>query len=289
MQGRSALSTHAWPLAAALASLLSVQFGAAVAKQLFAQVGPQGVVALRLGLGALMLALLVGATRWRGMRPVRAPDLLAYGVVLGLMNLMIYQAIERIPLGIAVSIEVLGPLAVAAWGARRRRDLLWVALSLLGLALLPLGQSGQAVSIAGLAFALAAAGCWALYLLLGARVAEGGTASVAVGMAVAAAFAVPLGAAHAGWALVQPQVLWVGLGVALLSNAVPYALDMVALRHLPTAVLGVLMSASPAVSALAGWWVLGETLTHLQMAGAACITAACAGVIGAAGKGSGTV
>lgn len=271
---------HAWPLFAALGSLLSVQFGAAVAKQLFVVVGPQGVVALRLGLGALMLGLWIRPWRVAGLRRVPLTSLVGYGLILGLMNLMIYRAIEHIPLGIAVSVEVLGPLAVAVGGARRARDLLWVGLALLGLAFLPAGQLGQPLSLVGLAFALAAATCWALYLLLGARVAEGGTASVAVGMAVAACVAVPLGVTHAGAALASPHVLAVGLGVALMSNAIPYALDMVAMRHLPPALLGVLMSASPAVSAVAGAWVLGETLSGLQWLGVACITAACAGAVG---------
>lgn len=274
------LRSQALPTAAAFASLLSVQFGAAIAKQLFSAVGPQGVVALRLGLGALMLGLWIRPWRSTGLRRVQLRDLVAYGVVLGLMNGMIYRAIERIPLGIAVSVEVLGPLALAVWGARRWRDGLWVVLALLGLVLLPLGQLGQPLSLVGLGYALAAAACWALYLLLGARVAEGGTASVAVGMTVAASLAVPIGMIHAGGAMFEPRVLGVGLGVALLSNAVPYALDMVAMRHLPSALLGVLMSASPAVSAVAGAWVLGESLSGVQWLGVGCITAACAGAVG---------
>lgn len=263
------------PTLAALLGLISVQTGAAIGKSLFPLVGSEGVAALRLGISALVLALVLrpwiiwGKARWR--------DLLAYGVVMGLMNLLIYRAFSLIPVSIAVAIEVVGPLGASLVASRRPIDIAWVGLSLAGLVLLPLGAFHGRLDPLGVAYALGAALCWGLYMFAGARVAQFGNQAVASGMLVAAAFVVPLGAAQAGMLLLAPHVLLIGLGIAILSSMLPYLLDMVAMRHLPANVFGVLLSASPAVSAIAGWLILGEVLSALQCAGIAAIMAACAG------------
>lgn len=265
------------PTVAALLGLVSVQTGAAIGKSLFPLVGPEGVAALRIAMSAVVLGLLLrpwtiwGQAKWR--------DLLVYGLIMGLMNLLIYRAFATIPVSIAVAIEVIGPLGAALIASRRRIDLLWIALSACGLLLLPLGAYRGGLDPAGVAFALGAALCWGMYIFVGARIAHHGNQAVATGMLVAAVFVVPLGAAQAGSVLLTPHVLAIGLGVALLSSMLPYLLDMFAMRYLPANVFGVLLSASPAVSALAGWVVLHETLSLLQCAGIACISAACAGIM----------
>ncbi|AZL68133.1 EamA family transporter [Pseudomonas oryziphila] len=263
------------PILAALLGLVSVQSGAAVGKAIFPLVGPEGVAALRLGLSALIL--LVVLRPWRIWRQANLRDLVGYGLMMGLMNLLIYRAFLYIPVGIAVSIEVIGPLGVALLSSRRRIDLLWIALSALGLVLLPWGAGADGLDLRGVAFALAAALAWGLYVTLGTRVAVHGRQAVASGMLVAAMLGVPLGALQAGSQLLQPTVLAVGLAVALLSSTLPFLLDMFAMRHLPPSVFGVLLSASPAAGAIAGWLVLGETLSLLQCVGILAIAVACAG------------
>jgi inner membrane transporter RhtA len=263
------------PTFAAIAGLVSVQTGAAIGKSLFPLVGSEGVAALRLGMSALVLALVLRPWRIWGVAPWR--HLLAYGLTMGLMNLLIYRAFATIPVGIAVAIEVTGPLGAALVASRHRIDVLWVGLSLAGLVLLPLGAFDGRLDPAGVAYALGAALCWGLYIFAGARVARYGNQAVASGMLVAALFIVPLGAAQAGAALLSPSILLIGLGVAILSSMLPYLLDMFAMRHLTANAFGVLLSASPAVSALAGWLIPGEVLSALQGVGMVCICAACAG------------
>ncbi|MCE1117268.1 MULTISPECIES: EamA family transporter [Pseudomonas] len=263
------------PIFAALLGLVSVQSGAAVGKAIFPLVGPEGVAALRLGLSAVILLAVLRP--WRIWRQANLRDLVGYGLMMGLMNLLIYRAFLYIPVGIAVSIEVIGPLGVALLSSRRRIDLLWIALSAFGLVLLPWGAGADGLDLRGVAYALAAALAWGLYVTLGTRVAVHGRQAVASGMLVAAMLGVPLGTLQAGSQLLQPTVLAVGLAVALLSSTLPFLLDMFAMRHLPPSVFGVLLSASPAAGAIAGWLVLGETLSLLQCAGIAAIAAACAG------------
>jgi inner membrane transporter RhtA len=197
--------------------------------------------------------------------------------MMGLMNLLIYRAFLYIPVSIAVSIEVIGPLGIALISSRRRIDLLWIGLSVLGLILLPLGALDGGLDLRGIAYSLAAALCWGLYVVLGARVAHLGKHAVATGMIVAAVIGVPLGIAQAGSTLLSPWVIGVGLSIALLSSTLPFLLDIFAMQHLSSSVFGVLLSASPAVSALAGWLVLKEVLSPLQCLGIASIMAACAG------------
>lgn len=266
----------ALPALAAIAGLVSVQTGAAVAKTLFPVVGPEGVSALRMGLAALLLGAVIRPWRtWRNVRHWKS--LAGYGVMLGLMNLLIYRAFEYIPVSIAVSIEVIGPLGVALFSSRRPIDLAWIGMSLLGMVLLPFGTIESGLDLRGVGFSLLAALTWGLYVIFGTRVAGGGGKTVATGMMIASIFIVPLGVNHAGSALLEPSVLGIGLGVALLSSALPFLLDVYAMGRLPARIFGVLLSASPAVSAIAGWLVLHEVLSLTQCLGIACIVAACAG------------
>lgn len=265
------------PVAALLLSQVSVNLGAAFAKHLFPLIGPEGVTALRTSMAAgLLLAL------WRPWRVktgvASLGPLLVYGAALGLMNVLIYQSFARIPIGIAVAIEVTGPLAVVLFNSRRLHDFVWLGLSCVGLwMLLPL-RSSVALDPVGVACALGAAACWALYIVAGRRVAGNlGGGAVAWGMVIAALLTLPIGIVHAGTALWSPGVLWAGLGVALLSSAVPYSLEMVALRLLPAVLVGLLLSAAPAVAAVAAWLVIGEVLTASQWLAIGCIVAASAG------------
>jgi len=259
------------------ASLVSQNLGAAIAKSLFPVVGVEGMAALRIGLSASLLLAF-----WR---PWRAPlarrdvgNLVVYGAMLGGMNLCIYHAFGRIPIGIATAIETTGPLAVVLAASRRWLDVAWVALALAGLALLLPLRTGQALDPLGLLFAFGAAVSWALYIVFGKRVATLAPGqAVSLGMLVAAVFAVPLGVAHSGAAMATASTLLAGLGVALLSSAVPYSLEMAALRRMPRHVFGILVSATPAVGAACGALVLGERLGALQWLAIACIVAASAG------------
>ncbi|MCA1857514.1 EamA family transporter [Massilia oculi] len=265
--------------------MVSVNAGAAWAKGLFPLVGSQGVTALRVGLAALVMLAVVRP--WRT-PPARADmrNLLVYGLMLGCMNLLIYAAFARIPIGIAVAIEVVGPLAVVVLSSRRARDVGWVLLAAGGLWLLaPVHAGVPPLDPVGVAYALGAAFCWAMYIVFGKRVStlDGGQA-VAWGMLAAALFTVPLGAAHAGAALLLPSVLAGGLAVALLSSALPYTLEMAALRRLPRRVFGILVSAGPAFAALAGWIVLGERLTGLQWLAILLVIVACGGAAATASR-----
>lgn len=269
------IPSHA-PLAATLTSLMSVQVGAAVAKTLFPQIGPEGVAALRLGLAALMLVLWLRP--WTlSLARSNCLALFGYGTVMAMMNLLIYRAFDYIPVGIAISIEVLGPLGVALLTSHRRLDVLWVCFALAGVALLPLGSLNASLDLRGVGYAALAGMFWGLYVMVGKKTAPLGARGVALGMSVGALLVVPLGVAQAGVRLLTPEVLLMGALVAVLSSAMPFLLDMYALQHLPRPVFGVLMSASPAVSALAGQWILGEHLHLLQWLGIGAITAACLG------------
>jgi len=265
-------------LGALFGAMVSTYVGAAIAKHLFPVVGSQGVTALRVGLAACML--LAWCKPWRTpLARKDIPNLLIYGLMLGCMNLLIYGAFARIPIGIAVAIEVTGPLLVVLAGSRRLADFAWLACAGLGLwMLMPLGEHAAALDPIGMLLAGGAALCWAMYIVFGKRVStlQGGQA-VAWGMLAAALFTVPVGALHAGAALLAPGVLAAGLGVAMLSSALPYSLEMRALRHMPRRVFGMLVSASPAVSALAGWLVLGERLSPLQWLAIALVMLASAG------------
>ncbi len=276
--GAQAGSGTLGPGLAILASMVSVNAGAAWAKHLFPLVGSQGVTAVRVGLAAVIMLAIVRP--WRSLPARRdALNLLVYGLMLGCMNLLIYGAFARIPIGIAVAIEVVGPLGVVVLSSRRARDFAWVLLAAFGLWLLaPVHEGVAPLDPAGVAYALGAAFCWAMYIVFGKRVSHlNGGQAVAWGMLAAALFTVPVGVAHAGGSLLLPTVLAGGLAVAVLSSALPYSLEMAALARLPQRVFGILVSAGPAFAALAGWVVLGERLTGMQWLAILLVILACGG------------
>ncbi len=266
------------PIVVLLVAMTSIQSGASLAKTLFPLVGAPGVTALRLALGTLILVVIFKPWRLRFKAEQRLP-LLAYGLALGGMNYLFYLSIQTIPLGVAVALEFTGPLAVALFSSRRAIDFLWVILAVMGLwFLLPLGQSISAVDLTGAAFALGAGACWAVYILSGQKAgADHGPATVALGSLIAAVIFVPLGAWEAGSALWHWSLLPLGLGVAILSTALPYSLEMIALTRLPTRTFGTLMSMEPALAALSGMLFLGEHLTLVQWLALLSIIAASAG------------
>lgn len=258
-----------------LLGILSVQFGSSLAKHLFGEVGSLGTVALRLFFAAVVLiafwrpSLRLSGQAWR--------VVVAYGLVLGLMNVCFYLALERIPLGITVTIEFLGPLGVAIAGSRRWLDGLWVLLAGTGVVLLMEGRGD--LNMTGFLLALAAGACWGLYILVGAALGRHTTEGngLALAMVIAAVIAVPVGVVDSGTSLLQPWVLVAGLGVALMSSVIPYTVDLEALRKIPPRVFGILMSLEPAVAALIGLLVLRESLHLTQWLAVLCVVAASAG------------
>ncbi|MBS0862728.1 threonine/homoserine exporter RhtA [Enterobacter mori] len=278
MPGLSRTSSVWMPVAVILIAMLSIQSGASLAKSLFPLVGAPGVTALRIALGTLILVVIFKPWRLRFQKEQRLP-LLLYGLALGAMNYMFYLSIQTIPLGIAVALEFTGPLAVALFSSRRPVDFIWVVLAVLGLwFLLPLGQSVAQIDLTGAALALGAGACWAVYILTGQRAGEEhGPATVALGSLIAAIIFVPLGMAQATESIWQWSILPVGLAVAILSTALPYSLEMIALTRLPTRIFGTLMSMEPALAAISGMVFLGETLTFTQTLALCSIIAASMG------------
>ncbi|PZR03249.1 MAG: threonine/homoserine exporter RhtA [Archangium gephyra] len=257
--------------------MLSIQAGASMAKSLFPAVGATGATALRLALATLILVAVFRPWRMRVTRD-QWPLLLFYGTSLGLMNLLFYKSLETVPLGIAVALEFTGPLAVALLGSRHLRDVGWVVLAVIGLVLLVPEQGAQALDPVGVAYALGAGACWAMYIVFGQKAGNAhGPQTVAIGSCIAAAVAVPFGVAHAGGALLAPALLPIALAVALLSTAIPYSLEMVALTKMPTRTFGMLMSLEPAIAALCGLLFLHERLSMLQWLAIASIIVASAG------------
>lgn len=265
------------PVPAVFLAIISVQGGAAIAKGLFPVVGAAGTASLRIGLSALMLLVAVRprlgqlrAAQWRAVVP--------YGVALGAMNFLFYCALARVPLGLGVTLEFVGPLVVALAGSRRWLDVLWAVLAGLGIALIaPWG--GHGINVLGMLFALAAGGCWAIYIVLGGRVAEvlSGNTAVAVGMLFATLAVLPFGLADGHLAHLTPRLLGLGCALALLSSALPFTLEMQALKRLPTRVFSILMSIEPAAAALCGWVFLREQLTPGQWLAVVLVMAASAG------------
>jgi len=266
------------PVIVILIAMLSIQSGASLAKSLFPLVGAPGVTALRIALGTLILVVIFKPWRLRFQKEQRLP-LLFYGLSLGAMNYLFYLSIQTVPLGIAVALEFTGPLAVALFSSRRPVDFIWVVLAVLGLwFLLPLGQDVSHVDLTGAALALGAGACWAIYILTGQRAGEEhGPATVALGSLIAAIVFVPLGMAQATESIWQCSILPVGLAVAVLSTALPYSLEMIALTRLPTRIFGTLMSMEPALAAISGMVFLGESLTFTQTLALCSIIAASMG------------
>ncbi|MNZ39618.1 Threonine/homoserine exporter RhtA [compost metagenome] len=266
------------PIVVILIAMLSIQSGASLAKSLFPIIGAPGVTALRIALGTLILVIIFKPWRLRFKKEQRLP-LLFYGLSLGAMNYLFYLSIQTVPLGVAVALEFTGPLAVALFASRRPVDFVWVVLAVLGLwFLLPLGQNISHVDLTGAALALGAGACWAVYILTGQRAGEEhGPATVALGSLIAAIIFVPLGMAQATESIWQWSVLPIGLAVAVLSTALPYSLEMIALTRLPTRIFGTLMSMEPALAAMSGMVFLGESLTLVQVLALCSIIAASMG------------
>ncbi len=282
---RAAVTPVLLPSMAVVAGIVSLSIGTSFAERLFPVVGAQGTTALRVTFAALLLTVI-----WRPWRRrLTRRDAIAvgiYGVTLGVMNLAFYLALRTIPFGIAVAIEFMGPLSVAALSSRRPVDFLWISFAVLGLSqLLPFGGASRHLDPVGLAFAGAAGIAWACYIICGERAGRlRGVDSVALGAAVAALVVLPFGIVEARVALLDPGVLAMGLGVALLSSAIPYSLEMYALQRLPRQTFGVLLSVEPAISALAGLAILSERLSVTQWLAIGSIVLASIGSAATAGR-----
>jgi inner membrane transporter RhtA len=273
-----AIGTTVPPQVLLLGSIGSVQFGAAFANTLFDQAGPGGVVFLRLLLSALMLTVAVRPS----LRARSRPDLaavLAYGLILGFMNWSFYEALDRLPLGVAVTLEFTGPLGVAIAGSRRALDVLWVLLAGGGVVLLAFRGDHSDIDALGVLFALCAGALWAGYILASQRV--GATFAQLDGLAIALCIGtvvtIPVGLVQGGSALLRPALIGGGVAVALLSSIIPYSLELMALRRLRAAAFGLLMSLEPAVGALAGVLVLGQALRPVTTLAIVMVVVASAG------------
>ncbi|MGW5081827.1 EamA family transporter [Micromonospora echinospora] len=274
-------------VALVLGGALSVQFGSALAALLFPRTGVAGAVTLRLTIGALLI-LVVCRPRVRGYGRRDWAAVVAFGLALAGMNSIFYQAIERIPLGPAVTLEVLGPLALSVFGARRAAAWFWAALALGGVALL--GQGGfDRLDPVGAALALTAGAMWAAYIVCSARIGARfpGADGLALALTFAALLTLPFGLADSGGRLADPAVLGLGTALALLASVLPYSLELAALRRLPTATFAVMMSLGPAIAAVAGWLVLGQALHLVEVLAIVLVVAASAGAVRAAASPTG--
>ncbi|MGW2328127.1 EamA family transporter [Streptomyces sp. NPDC001700] len=271
-----------------LVGTLSVQFGSAFAALLFPRAGALGTVALRVTIAALLL-LAITRPRLRGYARADWAVVCGFGLALGGMNLLFYQAIARIPLGAAVTLEVLGPLLLSVVASRRAASLLWAGLALAGVYLLGYGGFDQ-LGASGVAFSLSAGVMWAAYIVLNARAGARFPRldGLTIAMSVAALLSLPLGVGASGGALLEPAALGLGLAIAVMSSGVPYTLELLALRRLPAATFAVLTSLAPAVAALAGYLVLDQGLSLPQCAAIAMVVAASAGAVRTGTRRTGT-
>ncbi|MHA6194158.1 threonine/homoserine exporter RhtA [Pseudomonas wadenswilerensis] len=269
------LAATLFPVGVLLIAMASIQSGASLAKSMFPLIGPEGTTTLRLLFASVIMLLLLRP--WRAkLSASTLKTVIIYGAALGGMNFLFYMSLQTVPLGIAVALEFTGPLAVALYASRRPVDFLWIGLAIAGLLLLiPMGETSKGIHPVGAGYALGAGVCWALYILYGQKAgAENGIQTAALGVVIAALFVAPIGIAQAGSALLNPALLPVALGVAILSTALPYSLEMVALTRLPARTFGTLMSIEPAFGALSGLLFLNEVLSLTQwLAIAAIITA----------------
>ena len=274
-----------------MVSLITLCAGTSLAKGLFPFVGAEGTTTYRLVFSTLLLMAF-----WRPWRRAwtwaDVPILVLFGATLGLMNLLFYNAIKTVPFGLAIAVEFTGPLAVALWSSKKPLDFVWIVLAVAGMGLiLPLGNASgadiQAAAIdpVGIAYALGAGACWAVYIVVGQRVADRiGAFATPMGMLVAALLVTPVGISVAGSSLLNPEWMLAGLGIALLSSAIPYSLEMYSLKYLPKQTFSILLSLEPAVGALAGWLVLSEQLSTQQLCAIGLIMAASMGSAMTAGQ-----
>ena len=274
-----------------MVSLITLCAGTSLAKGLFPFVGAEGTTTYRLVFSTLLLMAF-----WRPWRRawtwVDVPILVLFGATLGLMNLLFYSAIKTVPFGLAIAIEFTGPLAVALWSSKKPLDFVWIVLAVAGMGLiLPLGNTmgaglqTSAIDPVGIAYALGAGACWAVYIVVGQGVADRiGAFATPMGMLVAALLVTPVGISVAGSSLLNPEWMLAGLGIALLSSAIPYSLEMYSLKHLPKQTFSILLSLEPAVGALAGWLVLSEQLNTQQLGAIGLIMVASMGSAMTAGQ-----
>ena len=267
-----------------MGSLITLCAGTSLAKGLFPFVGAEGTTTYRLVFSTLLLMAF-----WRPWRRAwtwaDAPLLVLFGATLGIMNLLFYNALKTVPFGLAIAVEFTGPLAVALWSSKKPLDFVWIVLAVAGMGLiLPLGNTlganlqTDAIDPLGIAYALGAGACWAVYIVIGQRVADRiGAFATPMGMLVAALVVTPVGISVAGTSLLNPEWMLAGLGIALLSSAIPYSLEMYSLKHLPKQTFSILLSLEPAVGALAGWLVLSEQLSTQQLCAIGLIMAASVG------------
>ena len=274
-----------------MGSLITLCAGTSLAKGLFPFVGAEGTTTYRLVFSTLLLMAF-----WRPWRRAwtwaDAPLLVLFGATLGIMNLLFYNALKTVPFGLAIAVEFTGPLAVALWSSKKPLDFVWIVLAVAGMGLiLPLGNTvganlqADAIDPLGIAYALGAGACWAVYIVIGQRVADRiGAFATPMGMLVAALVVTPVGISVAGTSLLNPEWMLAGLGIALLSSAIPYSLEMYSLKHLPKQTFSILLSLEPAVGALAGWLVLSEQLSTQQLCAIGLIMAASVGCAMTAGQ-----
>ena len=271
-----------------LIGIVSVQFGAGLADRLFGQVPPAAVTGLRLWTSALAMVVISGRGFARSVRDLKkrraaadAAIAISFGISLGVMNFSIYQSFARIPLGVAVTIEFLGPLAVAVAGSRHLRDVGWVVLAATGVVLLTEGGHGH-LNLAGVLFAALAATCWAAYIALSSATGQRfpGSAGLAIAMVVSAVIVTPPALIAGGGAMFRPAVLAIGAAIGILSSVIPYRLELESLRRIPMRLFGVWMSLEPAVAALIGLALLGQHLSAVQWLAICCVMVACAGAAG---------
>ncbi|VVO25095.1 threonine/homoserine exporter RhtA [Pseudomonas fluorescens] len=272
------LASILFPVGLLLIAMASIQSGASLAKSMFPVVGAQGTTTLRLIFASVIMLILLRPWRAR-FTASTLRTVIVYGMALGGMNLLFYMSLNTVPLGIAVALEFTGPLAVAIYASRRAMDFLWIGLAVIGLLLLiPTGDSRSGIDLVGAAYALGAGVCWAVYILFGQKAgADNGIQTAALGVMIAALFVAPVGIVHAGATLLTPSLIPVAIGVAILSTAVPYTLEMVALTRIPARTFGTLMSMEPAFGALSGLLFLHEYLSVAQWLAIACIILASAG------------
>lgn len=272
------LASSLLPVGVLLIAMASIQSGASLAKSMFPIIGAQGTTTLRLLFASVIMLLILRP--WRARLTAKSlKTVIVYGIALGGMNFLFYMSLRTVPLGIAVALEFTGPLAVAIYASRRPIDFLWIGLAITGLLLLiPTGASNDGIDLTGAGYALGAGVCWAFYILYGQKAgADNGVQTAALGVMIAALFIAPIGIAHAGAALLTPALIPIAIAVAILSTALPYTLEMIALTRMPARTFGTLMSIEPAFGALSGLLFLHEILTFTQWIAISCIIMASVG------------